>query len=144
MSKSIFESLAVAERILKNRVCLSFYNSTCSSVHSSIFRFVCLGVFLELYHLFFFCFWHDARFLYEVARDSDVFWFFFSFATEIRNMGQKQGFLNLLKSLVFDFYWICSMMKLYSICCVPAQIPYFGKKVLMKNRTKCNHISRIN
>ena len=42
-------------------------------------------------------------------------------------MGQKHGFLNLLKHFVIDFYKICSIMKIYIICCVPAQIPYLGK-----------------
>ena len=39
---------------------------------------------------------------------------------------QKQGFLNLLKNLVINFFWICSVMKIF-ICCVPAQISYLGK-----------------
>ena len=41
-------------------------------------------------------------------------------------MGQKQGFLNLLKNLVINFYCICFMMKIYIICYVPAQISYLG------------------
>ena len=43
-------------------------------------------------------------------------------------MSQKQGFLNLLKDLVINFYWICSIMKTYIIYCVSPQIPYLGKK----------------
>ena len=39
-------------------------------------------------------------------------------------MGQKQGFLNLLKSFVINFYWIYYIMKTYSIWCVPAQIRF--------------------
>ena len=31
---------------------------------------------------------------------------------------------NLLKDLVIDFYWICSIMKFYVICYVPVQILY--------------------
>ena len=31
------------------------------------------------------------------------------------------------KSLVINFYWICSIMKIYIFCCAPAQIPYLGK-----------------
>ena len=42
-------------------------------------------------------------------------------------MGQKQGFWNLLKNLVINFYWICYKMKMYIICCVPAPVPYFRK-----------------
>ena len=42
-------------------------------------------------------------------------------------MVQKQGFFNLLENLVIDFYWIWSIMGIYTICCVPTQIPYLGK-----------------
>ena len=48
------------------------------------------------------------------------------FAPKIGKMHQKQGFLNLLNNLVINFYWICSIMKIYIICCVPGQIPYLG------------------
>ena len=48
------------------------------------------------------------------------------FALKIGKMRQKQGFLNLLNNLVINFYWICSIMKIYIICCVPGQIPYLG------------------
>ena len=48
------------------------------------------------------------------------------FAPKIGKMRQKQGFLNLLNNLVINFYWICSIMKIYIICCVPGQIPYLG------------------
>ena len=48
------------------------------------------------------------------------------FAPKIGKMRQKQGFLNLLNNLVINFYWICSIMKIYTICCVPGQIPYLG------------------
>ena len=40
--------------------------------------------------------------------------------------GQKQGFLNLLKDLVINLYWICSIMKTYSLLC-SCTIPIFGK-----------------
>ena len=30
-------------------------------------------------------------------------------------MDQKQGFLNLLKSLVINFHWICIIYKIYVI-----------------------------
>ena len=41
--------------------------------------------------------------------------------------GPKESFLNLLKNLVINFYWNCSIMKIYIICCAPAQTPHFGK-----------------
>ena len=70
-------------------------------------------------------------------------------------IGQKQGFLNLLKNFVIDFFWICSIMKIYIICSVPAQIPYLGKKFFQRCGPKCcepirlqdfliNHIFRTN
>ena len=53
------------------------------------------------------------------------------FAPKIVKMGQKwgpkTGFSSLLKNLVINFYWIWSVMKIYIICCVPAQISYLGK-----------------
>ena len=70
-------------------------------------------------------------------------------------MGQKHGFFNLLKNLVINFYWIWSIMEIYITCCVPAQIPYLGKVLILRYRPKCfqpirlqnfliNHISRTN
>ena len=35
-------------------------------------------------------------------------------------MGQKQGFFNLFKNLVINFYRIFSIMKIYSMYCAPA------------------------
>ena len=49
------------------------------------------------------------------------------FAPKIREIGQKQGFLNYLKNLVMNVFLICSTMKVYIICFGPAQIPYLGK-----------------
>ena len=70
-------------------------------------------------------------------------------------MDQKRGFLNLLKKIVINFHWICSVMKSYIISCVPAQIPYLGKFWFLRYRAKCsqsirlqdfliNHIFRMN
>ena len=74
-------------------------------------------------------FCHSARNPYEVVRDRARFSGRLSrfFCPKIWEMGQKQGFLNLLKDLVINFYWICSLMKTYITCCVPAQIPYLRK-----------------
>ena len=51
---------------------------------------------------------------------------------------QKQGFLNLLKNLVINLYWICSIMKIYIICCFPAQISYLGEFLFLKYRPACS------
>ena len=77
------------------------------------------------------------------------------FAPKIGKMGQKWSFLILLKDLVINFYWICSIMKNYIIYCVPAPIPYLGKFLFLGYGQKCsqpirlqefliNHISRLN
>ena len=70
---------------------------------------------------------------------------------------QKLSFLNLLKNLInfINFYWISSVMKIYVICCAPAQIPYLGRFLFLRYRPICfqptrlqdfliNHISRKN
>ena len=52
--------------------------------------------------------------------------------------GQKQDFLNLLKDVVINFCWICSIMKMYIIWCVPAQIPFLGKFLFLRYGPKCS------
>ena len=47
-------------------------------------------------------------------------------------MGQKQSFLNLLKNFVINFYRLSFLMKIYIICCVPAQIPCMGKFLFLR------------
>ena len=101
--------------VLWIRVCPSFH----PSFHLS-------GCFLGIVSLVFSKFWHDARNPYEVVCDSQIFQKK-HFAQKIGKMGQKQGFLNILKNFVINFYWICSIMKIYIICCVPAQIPNWEK-----------------
>ena len=70
-------------------------------------------------------------------------------------MSQKQNFLNLLKNLVINIYWIYSIMKKYLVFCVAAQVPYLGKFLFLRYGPKCsqpirlqdffiNHISRRN
>ena len=72
-----------------------------------------------------------------------------------QNWAKNRVFFNLLKNLVINFYWICSIMKIYIICCAPAQIPYLGKILFLRYGPKCpkpirlqdvliNHISRTN
>ena len=70
-------------------------------------------------------------------------------------MGQNQRFLNLLKNSVTNSYWICSIIKTYILCCVPAQVPYLGEFLFLRYGPKCSepirlqnflisHISRTN
>ena len=64
------------------------------------------------------------------------------FAPKIRKMGQKQGLWNLLKNFVITFFWICSIMKIYIISCVPAQIPYLEKRTEQNSKIHC--MSKMN
>ena len=60
-----------------------------------------------------------------------------------QNMGQKQGFFNLMKNFAINFYWICSIMKIFIICCVLAQIPYLGKFWFLRYGPKCSQPIRL-
>ena len=99
-------------------------------------------------------FWHVARNPYEVVHDKvGSSWKKILNCENQPKMGQKQDFLKVLKNFVINFYWICSIMKMYIICYVPAQIPYLEKFWLLRYGPKCsqpirfqefliNHISR--
>ena len=102
----LVQPLAVARTILRNRVCPSFQ------------RVVCPGVFLE-WIIRFLWIWHGARNPYHVVRDSWMFWKNV-LCRKNRENGQKQAKKKgvLKKNLVNNFHWICSVMKIYNICCV--------------------------
>ena len=71
-------------------------------------------------------------------------WFFWkTFWLKNWENGQKIGFLNLKKNLVINFHWSCSIMKIYIICYVPAQIPYLGKILFLRYRPKCSQPIRL-
>ena len=56
----------------------------------------------------------------------------------------KTGFFfNLLENLVISFYWIWSIMTIYIICCVPAQIPYLWKFLFLRYQPKCSQPIRL-
>ena len=84
-----------------------------------------------------------ARNAYEVLHDRAGFSGKIYFAPKIGKMERKQGFFNLLENLVINFYWICSVMEIYIICCVPAQIPYLRKFLFMRCGTKCPQLIRL-
>ena len=121
---------ALAGRVLWNRICPSFRPS------------VCPGFFLELYHYFFLNFSMRLETHIKLCMTEPDF--------PEKNIS-SQKFLTMLKSFVINFYWICWIMKIDIICCVPAQIPYLGK--FLRYGPKCfqpirlqdfliNHISR--
>ena len=95
MQWHLFELLAVAGRVLLNRVCPSDFPS---------FR---LGILLEFVSLVFSEFWHVLETHMKFCVKSWIFW--------KKNFGpknwengpkidQKQGFFNVLKKLVITFY----------------------------------------
>ena len=57
--------------------------------------------------------------------------------------GPKIEFLNILKNFVISFYWISSVMKIYVICCVPAQIPYLRRFWFLRYVPQCSHPIRL-
>ena len=95
-------------------------------------------------------FWHGARNPFEVMHDSKIF------HKRIGKMGQKQGFLNLLKDVI-NFYWICSIMKIISFlfAMFPHKSYIWEKKIFLRYGPKyskpirwqdflINHTSRTN
>ena len=91
----------------------------------------CPGIFLELHHCFFSKFWHGAWNPHEVVHDISGFSRNKILPQGIRKMDQEwtQNRVFEFSEKFGNFYWICSVMKIYIICCVPAQIPYLGKLI---------------
>ena len=58
-------------------------------------------------------------------------------------MDQKEGFLNLLKKFVINFYRISAKMKIHIICYAPAQIPYLGRFWFLRYGPKCSQPIRL-
>ena len=113
----------VAGRVVWNRICLSF----CPSILLS-------RCFLGIVSSVFYKFWHEPDFPE----------FFFPKNWENGpKMDQKQVFLNLLKSFINNFYWICSIMKIYIICCVLVQVSYLGKFWFRRYGPKCSQPVRL-
>ena len=122
----------VAGRVVWNRVCLSF----CPSILLS-------RCFLGIISSVFYKFWHEPDFPE------------FFFPQNWEN-GPKTGFFWIYwKVLSVIFYWICSIMKIYIICCVLVQVSYLGKFWFLRYGPKCaqpirlqdfliNNISRTN
>ena len=113
----------VAKNDLWNRVCWSLSPSVCPFVCQSRCFLGIEGVFLEFSKV-----WHGFRNSFEVVHHRAKF---FGKTFYAPRMGKKGFFLKLLVNLVFHFFLICpticSVVKLYPIICVPAQIPYLGK-----------------
>ena len=133
----IIETPTVARRVLWNRVFPSF--------RPYVFASVCPSVFLELHH-YFSEFWHGAKNSFEVKRDRARFsrkTFLPEKLGKWSKNGPKQGFFNWLSNFVINFFWICSIMEIYIICCVPARIPYLIKCLFLWCGPKCSQSIRL-
>ena len=61
--------------------------------------------------------------IWPIPSEFHVFCQNFYYPENGSKMGQKQGFFELIEKFG-NFYWICSVMQICFICCVPAQILY--------------------
>ena len=109
----------VAGRVLSNTFCLSL----CSAV--------CPGVFLELGHYISLNFDMVLETLMKLCDSVGCFRKTF-FAQKFWEMGKKidqeyQGFFHFFFKLVINIHRICSIVKVYIICCVSAKILYLEK-----------------
>ena len=93
------------------------------------------GCFLGTGSLDFSGFCQGASNHYEVLHDNLIFSKNL-FCSKNWGNGSKIGFLNLKKNLVINFHWICSIMNMFIICCVPAQILCLGKILFLRCRPK--------
>ena len=117
------------------------------------------GHFLRIVSLVFSKFWYGARNPYEVVWicASQIWILQKKFLPQKLRKWTKNGpelsFFNVLKNLIINFYWICSLMKIYITFCVPTQISYLGKFLFLRYGPKysqpiqlqdflINHISR--
>ena len=134
-----FGPLAVARRILWNRIWLSL----CQSVRLSAYLSVSQSVrppkrFLVTSSLVFSKFWHDARNIWEVVSDRARFFF------KRKHLPQKWAKNRvLLENLVINFSWIWSIMKVYIVSYILAQILYLRKIWFLRYGQKCSWPIRL-
>ena len=108
-----------------------------SSVHPFIMLFVWVFFFLGIGLLGFSKSWHGARNPYHVVHDrAGGFFEKLSLPQKLGEMGQKKGFLNLKKNLINNFHWICSVIKIYIIWCVAAQVLYLWETLFLRYTPK--------
>ena len=74
------------------------------SICLSICLFVAADIFLELDHQFFQSFGMVWETHVKLCVRKPGFWKNIAFAPKMRKIGQKQGFLNLVKNLVINFF----------------------------------------
>ena len=129
------------------------------SVHPNFHLCICLAIFLELFNQFFLNFGMAL----ETQMKSCVTELDFpekicllsKLVKWTKNEPMKKQSYYFCHYFVIIFYWICSIMKIYIICSVTAQILYLGKYLFLKYEPSCsqpfrlqdfliNHISRTN
>ena len=86
---------------------------------------------------------HGVRKPYEVMRDRVKFFWKKKFPNKHRKWGKNWVFGNCWKIWSLFFFWICSVMKVYTICSVPAQIPYLGKILFPRHGPKWSQPVRL-
>ena len=123
---------AVAQQVLQKKICPSFPLSGC---------------FLGTGSLIFSKFWHGLETQMNLCMTKPDFFRKYSFASNTAKMGQywakNSVFLNLLRKLVFNFHWICSIIKTYIICCVSVHNLYLVKILFMGYGSKCTLLIRL-
>ena len=94
---------------------------------------ICLGVFLELDHYISLNSDMVPKTLMKLCMTSRLFEKLFlplKFGKWVKIRSKIVLFLNLKKNLVINFHWICSVMKIFIICCVHTQIIGYGQSGL--------------
>ena len=110
------------------------------SVHSSLLTSVCMFSWNLIIDFSRFC--EGARNPYEVVYDNPILFENFFWPQKWGN-GAKIGFLNLKKNFVINFYWICSIMNIFIICCVLAQILCLGKILFLRCRPRYSQLIKL-
>ena len=105
------------------------------SLRPSVFQ---PGSFLGIDSLVFFETQHGARSPCCVVRDSQIFW-----KKENEENGPKIGFFEFIGKFSHYFCLIWSIKKAYIICCIVAQILYFGKIWFLRYWSKCSQPIRL-
>ena len=127
--KDVIGPPALAGRVLWNWVCQFFP----PSVRPSILPSFCLsGRFLGIVSsksskLFLLNFGVMLETQMKLCVTEPYFREKFFLRQKLRKWAKNGPKTYTLKKFATNFYWNCPIVKIYSICCVPAQIPYLGK-----------------
>ena len=122
-----------SKRVLRNRVCPSFHRA----VHGVLSWNFCSGI----GSLAFSKFWYDTRTPYKVVHARFFGKTFFT-SPPLKKIGKWAK--NRSKIGFFEFFpRLCSVVKIYIICCVSVQIFYLGKMLFLGYIPKCSQSIRL-